>query len=155
MVCVRCGTQVASGSKFCPKCGDVIQSIRQRHGFTSVWLIFSLIGFAFSGIQYLLLLHIPGDFFQMIREAINISDEFIILLGIISLAGIAADVLLLKWKKIGFWILCGVSVVSFVVNMIALKENILLNFLGLLGIAVMWGVLHISKDGKNTWEQLE
>jgi hypothetical protein len=74
--------------------------------------------------------------------------------GLMPLALFVPASLLGKGKKIGFWMLCGVSVIAFVLNIVLIGFKPL-NLIGLLGIPIMWGVLHIRKDGKSVWEQLK
>jgi hypothetical protein len=156
MFCSKCGTEITDEVQFCPKCGSSVNSTvvntvntidRKRHGFTSFWLIFSLISFVISGSIYLFT---P----QLMTQYYNVSSGLLMLYGIISMAGIIGNILLLCWKKIGFWIFIGISVVSLLLNMV-IGLNIVQSLFGLIGIAIMWGVLHIRKNGKTTWEQLE
>jgi hypothetical protein len=156
MFCEKCGVEMADDVQFCPKCGNSIKSTmentvntidRKRHGFTSFWLIFSLIAYFIVGTIYLFS---PA----LIIQYYNVSSGLIMIYGIVSIAGIVGNILLLCWKKIGFWVFIGVSIVSLLLNM-AIGMNIGQILWGLIGIAIMRGVLHIRKNGKTTWEQLE
>jgi hypothetical protein len=120
--------------------------IKKRHGFTTFWLIFSLIAQVISGIIYLLSMQLLADFY-------NVSRSLILLYGIISLVGAVGSVLLLIWKKIGFWIFIGISIASLILNNI-IGIPIRTTLIGLLGVVIMWAVLQIRKNGKTTWEQL-
>ena len=155
MFCSKCGAEISNEIQFCSKCGNAVNSTsmdtanttdRKRHGFTSFWLIFSLITNAIVGATYLFF---PGTIIQ----TLNTSGNLIMILGIISIIGIIGNVLLLCWKKIGFWIAVGISIVSLVVNFV-IGLNIGQILFGLVGIVVLWGVLHIRKNGKTAWEQL-
>jgi len=149
MVCKKCGAQLEVGEKFCPKCGDAIPYVRQRHGFVSFWLVFGVICGALVGIMYLFV-------YPSLGGMIPISKGQMIIAGLINLAFIVPYVLLLQWKKIGFWMYCGFSLVSLVLNVIQATQYKPLYLVGgLIGFLIMWGILHIRKNGKNTWEQLE
>jgi hypothetical protein len=155
MFCVKCGSEIADDIQTCPKCGYVANLTinnslnlpeRKRHGFTTFWLIFSIISFVLSGSIYLF-------FPKIIAQTYNTTSNLIMIFGIFSIIGVVGNIFLLCWKKIGFWIIVGVSIVSFVLNLV-IGLNIGQSLFGLIGVAIMWGVLHIQKNGKNTWEQL-
>jgi predicted nucleic acid-binding Zn ribbon protein len=155
MFCSKCGVEITDGIQFCSKCGNVVNSTsmdteniinRKRHGFTSFWLIFSLISYVIVGSIYLFS---P----ELIAQSYNASNGLIMLFGIVSIAGIIGNIFLLCWKKIGFWVFIGVAVVSLILNFV-IGMNIGQILFGLVGIPIMWGILHIRKNGKTTWEQL-
>jgi len=58
-----------------------------------------------------------------------------------------------RWKKWGFWGFALSSLIVFAVNL-AVGLNITSAILGLVGVAVLFGVLHIDKENKG-WTQLE
>jgi predicted nucleic acid-binding Zn ribbon protein len=154
MFCEKCGAEIGDDAQFCPRCGFNVRPIiaenvnkRRRHGFTTFWLTFSLISFTITGMVYLY-------FSEAIAQYVDVSSELLIFLSLVSMAGIVGNVLLLCWKKIGFWIFIGISIVSFIINM-RMGLNIAQSLSGIIGIAIMWGVLHIHKDDKTAWEQLE
>ena len=60
---------------------------------------------------------------------------------------------LFQWKKWGFWGACGSSIVAIVVNL-SIGLNPAAVVLGLLGVLLLYGVLHIGKENKG-WPQLE
>jgi hypothetical protein len=60
---------------------------------------------------------------------------------------------LFRWKKWGFWGFALSSLIVFAVNL-AVGLNITSAILGLVGVAVLFGVLHIDKENKG-WTQLE
>ena len=156
MFCKKCSAEIADDVQFCPKCGVSINAMtevnanfskRKRHGFTSFWIILSLIGFIIIGAVYLFS---P----QLIAQNLNVSNNMIMVYGIVSMVGVLGNILLLCWKKIGFWIFIGISAISLILNLV-IGLNIGQALFGLIGIAIMWGVLKIRKNGKTTWEQLE
>ena len=156
MFCVKCGSEIANDVQFCPRCGNAINSTvadsvnsteRKRHGFTSFWLIFSLICSVIVGGIYVFS---PS----IITQYYNVSSGLVMLYGFSAMAVVVGDILLLCWKKTGFWLFIGSSVVSLLLNM-AIGMNFLQSLWGLIGIVIMWGILHIRKNGKTAWEQLE
>jgi hypothetical protein len=63
-------------------------------------------------------------------------------------------VLLLRWKKIGFWIITVVSGVSLMINLTS-GGSVLQTMGAIIGIVIYWGVLQLKKNEKTAWEQLE
>ena len=95
MFCEKYGAEIGDDVQFCPKCGFNIRPVttvniseRRRHGFTTFWLIFSLISFTITGVVYLFS---P----EVITLYLNVSNGLIMFLGIVSMAGIIGNVLLL------------------------------------------------------------
>jgi cytochrome bd-type quinol oxidase subunit 2 len=60
---------------------------------------------------------------------------------------------LLRWKKWGFWGFVATSVVIFLVNL-SLGFTLGPALVGLLGVAILYGVLHIGKE-RQGWSQLD
>jgi len=168
MFCGKCGSEILNDVRFCPKCGNAVETktesnvnsiVRKRHGFTSFWLIFGMITSAISGVIQFIGVGMMPDFIR----------ELTVLSGIVLIAGTICYVLLLRWKKIGFWIIVGLSIISILILPIMIPKlatitgaitgttgsNILSGIAyRLITVAIIWGVLHIRKNGKNTWEQL-
>jgi hypothetical protein len=72
---------------------------------------------------------------------------------VFSLFNLVCVIALFQWKKWGFWGSYGSSVVAVVVNL-SIGLNPASVFLGLLGVLLLYGVLHIGKENKG-WPQLE
>jgi len=120
---------------------EVVTEQAQRHGFITFWLILLIIGNSISIIAALAL----GVFSYL--------SIFAIALNIVSIVSV---VMLLQWKKIGFWIFLGCQVLAAVLNAtMQISEIAILSAVGaVLGVAILWGILQIKKDGKSCWEQL-
>jgi hypothetical protein len=80
-------------------------------------------------------------------------DWALLILAVTSIMNVACAVALLKWKKWGFFGFIATSVITFVVNLMT-GLNIVHALGGLVGIAVLYGVLQIGKEKKG-WTQLE
>ena len=70
---------------------------------------------------------------------------------ILGLVNIVAAVLILKWKKLGFWII----VITGVVSLLVCKPAPAFVISSLIGLVVLVAMLQIKVDGVNCWEQLE
>jgi predicted amidophosphoribosyltransferase len=154
--CSKCGAEITDGIRFCPKCGNAVNSTirgtvnttdRERHGFTSFWLILSLIFNLFAAATSLF-------YPEWLAEYSEISSGLMMLSGFLLIIGSIECILLLCWKKIGFWILIGNSVISMIINLVD-GENIGMVLFGLVSILIWWAILQIRKNGRSTWEQLE
>jgi hypothetical protein len=116
---------------------------RKRHGFTTFWLIF---GIAISVVFF------PS--FCAYSLFADYTESAILLLDITCAVDIVAGILLLCWKKIGFTI----SIVT--TSLVVLSDIISGHSIGYMlfnasMLAILFGVLHIRKNGKTAWEQLE
>ncbi|MDR3258149.1 MAG: zinc ribbon domain-containing protein [Fusobacteriaceae bacterium] len=155
MNCAKCGTEIENNIEFCPKCGvsinDNLQTSennnkKKRHGFTTFWLIVTLVSQIFSVATYLYS-------FRMLANFFNTSSNFFVLYIVAAIIGAVGTVLLLTWKKAGFWIFVGISIVNLILNLI-IGISIGKILIGLIGVPIMWAVLQIRKNEKTTWEQL-
>ncbi len=88
--------------------------------------------------------NLPGD----------VPTSMIILLGIIGLANTIFAIMLFQWKKLGFWGFVITSIGAFIINLI-IGLGIGQSLFGLIGIAILYGVLQIKKDNITAWSSLE
>ena len=121
---------------------------RQRHGFTTFWLVGSLI---FGFISAIFCLFVS----QFMSELLDASIWYVLASGIILVLGIIADILMLRWKKSGFFIFIGINILQPILSTIMMEFDIFTIIFSLVAIVIRWGVLNIRKNGKTVWEQLE
>ena len=172
--------------------------VKERHGFVTFWLWFmiavSLIGFVndFFSIQVKIdnginqtyrelyehseYLNIDKNTLVDFRDAAHTHSNLISICSLLSvLCSIIFVVLILKWKKIGFWCWACASMVFGVINVILMnllvKDYESLESLNLLlyvgrnpnlmlipipiGILILWAILQIKKNGVSCWKLLE
>ena len=123
-------------------------SAKSRHGCLTAFLIFMMVVNAATAAFYLF----AGD---QVRQAIpNAPPWMIYALVVISLFNLACAVALFTWKKWGFWGFAASSVVSLGLNLM-LGLGVAQSLLGLLGIAILFGVLQIGDGRTKGWPQLE
>jgi hypothetical protein len=124
-------------------------SVKQRHGCVTAWLILMIILNSLTAIIYLFLGEEVAN-----RLPMGVSDSMLILLGMGGVANVLFSIQLLHWKKLGFW---GFTLTAFFVLGINISIGLGIgqSVLGLLGIAVLYGVLQIKKDNISTWSHLE
>ena len=149
MRCENCGNEIIKGFQTCLYCGNSIYSIRKenivepdRHGFAIFWLYFLLI--VNYSLSFVFLIFIP--IFYDIKNIFEYIPLIIIIILII--LGNFGLILLLRWKKIGFWIFLGsIGVCSFLA--INISPFIIISAI------ITWIVLHLRKNDKTIWEQLK
>ena len=122
---------------------------KQRHGCVTAWLIFMIVINSLTAIVYLF----AGD---MISKNLpdGISTTMLILLAIVCICNVVFSIFLFQWKKWAFWGFAVTSVVTFIINL-SIGTGIGQSVLGLIGIAVLYGVLNIKKDNIAAWDNLE
>jgi hypothetical protein len=120
---------------------------KKRHGCLTAWLVLMLIGNSAGALMFLL-----GG--QWIKEGLpELSAWTFRVLAVLAVSNLVFAIALLKWKKWGFWGFAISGFATLVVN-IAGGYGIGQSLTGLIGLAVLYGVLHIGKDNKG-WPQLE
>ena len=120
---------------------------KKRHGCLTAFLILMIIANVLTTIMYLL-----GSSYikQTLPNAPGWIFPALAVLGIFNLVCVIA---LFKWKKWGFWGFCASAVVALLVN-ISIGLGIAQSLFGLIGVAVLFGVLHLGKENKG-WHQME
>jgi len=122
---------------------------KQRHGCVTAWLVLMIIANSLTAITYLFAS-------EMITKnlSIDVSNSMIILLGILGIANVVFSIMLFQWKKLGFWGFIITSLGALIINL-SIGLGIVQSLFGLVGIAILYGVLQIKKDNIPAWENLE
>lgn len=128
---------------------ELQNSPKQRHGCVTAWIIIMIAGNSITALVYLLASELITE-----NLAGNVPTLLIILLGLVGIANVIFSVMLLQWKKSGFWGFCLTSVVALVINT-NIGLDITQSLLGLIGIGVLYGILQIKKGNRSAWENLE
>ena len=120
---------------------------KQRHGCLTAYLVFMIIANSATALMYLV-----GK--EGIQDALpNMPDwAFPVLIGF-GLFNLVCAIALFQWKKWGFWGFAASACVILVVNL-AIGLNPLQALGGLVGVAILYGVLQIGKENKG-WPQLD
>ena len=120
---------------------------KERHGCLTAWLIFVIITNSIGALMYLF-------FKQFISQSMpDLPGWAFPVLAVFSLFGIVCAVALFKWKKWGFWGFCGSTIATIIFNLY-LGFGIVSSLSVLIGVAVLFAVLHIGKEDKG-WTQLD
>ena len=128
---------------------ELTNNPKQRHGCVTAWLIFMIIANSLTAIIYLFARDMVTQNFPS-----GISNPMLILLAILGIFNVIFSVLLLKWKKVGFWGFIITSIGALIINL-NIGLGIGQSLFGLVGLAVLYGVLQIKKDDVTAWSNLE
>ena len=118
---------------------------KKRHGCLTAWLIIIIIACAVSIIMYLATT-------SLISSELDMAGWVVPVLVILLVFEIVCAIALFMWKKWGFWGFCAIVVISIIINL-SLGLGITASLGGLVGLAILFGVLNIGKDNKG-WPQL-
>lgn len=122
---------------------------RERHGCVTAFLILMIIGNALTAVTYVFM----GD---MIAQNFpgGISTSMLMLLSVIGIANVVFAVSLWQWKRWGFYGFLASSVITLAINL-SIGVGIGQSFGGLIGIAILYGVLQMQQSGSSGWDNLE
>lgn len=128
---------------------EPVQETKQRHGCVTAWLMLMIVLNALTSFAYFFANDKVSQTFPG-----GISKTALILLGALGIGNIVFSILLLGWKKVGFWGFVATSAVVLVVNLI-IGLSVTQSVMGLIGIVVLYGVLQIKKEDVSAWSNLE
>lgn len=122
------------------------KEIKERNGCISFWLWLAII----ANIAMTL-------FYAVSMFNIN-SGEMALGFGLCSIFGVVnvlSAILLLRWNKIGFYMIVVSSILAIVVNICVLKMDPVAMVGSLFAIVIWWAILQMKKDGVSAWSQLQ
>ena len=122
---------------------------KQRHGCVTAWLSMMIVSNSITALIYLFAKDIIAQNLPGV-----VSNTMMILLALLGIGNVIFSILLLKWKKIGFWGFLITSIAALFINL-NIGLSVGQSLLGLLGIVILYGVLQIKKDDVPTWGNLE
>ena len=120
---------------------------KKRHGCLTAYLIFMMIANTLAIVAY-------AGFGAAIQKANpGMPDWAMLVLPMFGVLNVVCAIGLFKLRKWGFWGFVISAAVVFFIN-IAIGLNILQALFGLVGIAIIYGVLQIGGENKG-WTQLD
>jgi hypothetical protein len=124
-----------------------MEQTKQRHGCLTAWLVLVIIANSLTAVGYL-----------FARDALAVGAPgappwAFALLAVAAAANVVFAVAIFRWKRWGFYGLVGTSILALVAN-VAAGVNVAQALIGLVGPAVLFGVLQIGNERKG-WNQLE
>jgi len=124
-----------------------IGKTKKRHGCLMAYLIFLIVIVAGVVVYYIANA-------SSLKSTFNLPRWTLPMLIILALLEIVCAIALLKWKKWGFWGFCALAVASLIVNIFS-GLGFITSLTGLIGIAIMYGVLNIGNKENKGWPQLD
>ncbi len=126
---------------------EPISTGKNRHGCLTAYLVVMIIANSLAVLMYLL-----GS--ASVRQSYPDMPEWALpVLIVLGLFNLVCSIALFQWKKWGFWGFCATSTVAFVVNLSSGLGGGP-TAMGLVGLLLLLGVLHIGKKNKG-WPQLD
>jgi len=120
---------------------------KQRHGCLTAWLVLVVAVNSLVALIYLF-----GS--SAVASTLPASRTWLIpVLAVLSVANVVFAIALFMWKRWGFYGFVATSAVAFVINLV-IGLNVLQALFGLVGVAILYGVLQIGHENKG-WPQLE
>jgi hypothetical protein len=105
--------------------------VKRRGAWLTIWLIFMLVMNFFVALIYL------GFNELRVSTYPNIPLWTWYLYGLLTLANFVCVIFLFMWKKWPFFVLCGIALAAFVINL-AIGSNVLMSLLGLGGPIILY-----------------
>lgn len=129
--------------------------MKKRHGCVTAWFVFGIFVNLFVGLGYVLLKDmLPEAMKQMGNVKVDLTSNYFLMEGLVSLLLVCCYVQLWRWKKIGFhgMILCTMITAS--VNFMAESDwrQFVFSFFGIL---LQYLILQIKENGKSAWSLLQ
>ena len=125
---------------------------RKRHGCLTVFLILVIVGNVIAVMSYLFS---SRDIRQVAPNVYGVSlPAWYPIVGLVcAMSSIVFAIAVFRWKKWGFYGYCMTTFIGLVVNL-AVGFDMLPSVLGLFGVFILYGLLHIGKERK-AWTKLE
>jgi len=130
-------------------------SMLKRHGCVTAWLIFVIVVNAFVGLGYILLKDmLPDAMKELSQNKMELTANYFLTEGIVSLALVFCFVQLWQWKKMGFHGMIICTMVTATVNFMANHEwpDFIFSFTGVL---IHYLVLQIKINDQSAWSLLK
>lgn len=134
---------------------DSETSPKKRHGCVTAWLIFVIVVNAFVGLGYILLKDmLPDAMKELSQNKMELTANYFLTEGIVSLALVFCFVQLWQWKKMGFHGIIICTMVTATVNFMANHEwtDFIFSFTGVL---IHYLVLQIKINDQSAWSLLK
>lgn len=122
---------------------------KRRHGCVTAWLLLMILANSLLSLVYLF----AGDtVVQDLPVAVPLAKIYS--LGILGVVNVVSATMLFTWKKIGFFGFIVSGIAGIMVN-ISIGLGVFQSVFGLIGIAVLYGILQIKQNGVSAWDNLE
>lgn len=162
-ICINnaCKAELEDYVERCPNCGRLqkqfnfdkhvneqeppIEAIHERNGFITFWLWVLIVGNVLMAII---------SFFPKTMWGKNYPDDSVIpsiVSGLFCIINVTGAFMLLSWKKRGFYLIALSAVIGGVFSFITVKSLPV----GLVGLAILWSILNIKRNGIPYWDVMD
>jgi hypothetical protein len=115
----------------------------ERGGCLTAWLIMIMIAHAALSIIFLAM-----------QDDLNLPETGVAVQVLLSMGMIAGGILLLNWKRIGFFLMILVYVITAIINLS--NGDVLHAFGGIAGLLILWGLMNKkAAGGTSAWERMK
>ena len=121
--------------------------LKQRHGCVTFWLWLVLLVNAGSVLMQVVNLFDPSESVYPVWT--------VVLLVLLASCNVVASLLLMRWRKLGFYLFVASALAELVVGLLLLDYHPVESVTSLASIAIWWAVLQIRYDGRSAWSQME
>lgn len=149
---------------------DVPFEEKQRHGFVTFWLVLMIVSNIAGAItqivvsQFAIWQYATDEkaelFFYIKHGMVDYYTFAVYFMAVLAVINVVAAILLLIWKKLGYWLFVGSASACFVIMVSfailgGVTSAVLSSLIGaVLGPIVLWAILQIRKKGISCWKQL-
>lgn len=162
-ICINnaCKAELEDYVERCPNCGRLqkqfdfekyideqkpsIETIHERNWFITFWLWVIIVGNVLMAII---------SFFPKTMWGKNYPDDFVIpsiVPGLFCIINVIGAFILLYWKKMGFYLIALSAVIGGIFSFITVKSLPV----GLVGLALLWSILRIKRNGISCWDVMD
>lgn len=120
--------------------------LKKRNGCISFWLWFAI----FVNIGLSIFYAVTMFSAYMGGSALGLG-----LCSILAAFNILSAILLLRWNKVGFYMMIVSSLMAIIVNICILKMEPVAILSSLVAIVIWWAILQMKRDGVSAWSQLQ
>ena len=120
-----------------------MNELKQRHGCVTFWLWLVVLANLGIALYYSVLM------FDTYTSRMSLGFGF---LGILGMVNVLSAILLMRWNKLGFYMLLVNSIIGLIVNIGLLDLSPASILSSLFAILIWWGILQIRKDGVSAWK---
>lgn len=147
------------------------ETIRQRHSASTASLVILMILYAAISVYliYISKYAIWGfateenaqKFFYFQHDMVDLFVNGVLAMGILYAVNAIGTFLVLKWKKLGYWMVLGSSVIAFVIDVILLynggktSDGLVFCIASILSPILLWAVLQFKSESQTCWNLLK
>lgn len=120
-----------------------MNELRQRHGCVSFWLWLVIIVNLYSALVNSIAM------FGAYTSKMSFGLGF---MGILGVVNILSAILLMRWNRLGFYMLIVSSIIALIVNIVLLGVPSVIVISSIIAIIIWWAILQIRKNGVSAWK---